>query len=291
MITSRLCGGLGNQMFQYAVGRRLALRHGTSLALDITAYQQRYRRETPRPFELKLFNVEAALIDRLPGRLALARALRSFAPRFTGITLHQERSDAFDSQVRELPEDSYLIGYWQSYRYFEDVAPQLFRDFCPTQALAERSEAIAELMLRSVSVALHVRRGDYVTLQSAAKFHGVLGDDYYARAVARIRACLDSPIFFVFSDDIAWCRENLGLDVRSTHFIDWNTGAAAWQDLILMSHCKHHVIANSSFSWWAAWLADQRHAGTRREVIGPQAWFAKKTVSLADRFPRHWTAL
>jgi hypothetical protein len=137
------------------------------------------------------------------------------------------------------------------------------------------------------SVALHIRRGDYVSLGSANKYHGVLPLEYYEMAVSYALTNIQNPHFVIFSDDLLWCRQNLSLPDDSFTYVENNLGDASWQDLILMSHCRHHVIANSSFSWWGAWLADQRW-GKNRIVIAPHKWFLKLEISKQDRFPSHW---
>jgi len=148
--------------------------------------------------------------------------------------------------------------------------------------------ALAKQIDLSASVALHIRRGDYVSLVSAARFHGALPLSYYMAAVARVRECVVEPKFFVFSDDQEWCRDNLQLGDSAT-FVGHNTGSDSWQDLVLMGRCRHHVIANSSFSWWGAWLADQRWGVPQRLVIAPACWFSGQPgQNLSDRFPVHW---
>jgi hypothetical protein len=136
-----------------------------------------------------------------------------------------------------------------------------------------------------------VRRGDYVSLPAAARLHGALPLEHYRVAIAAVNARVREARWFVFSDDIVWCRASLGLPPEMTHFVDHNQGADSWQDLLLMAQCRHHVLANSSFSWWGAWLADCRF-GTDRVVIAPRQWFkGGLQPSLADRYPAHWSVL
>jgi hypothetical protein len=182
------------------------------------------------------------------------------------------------------------LGYWQSYRYFSDVAAPVAAEFEPVEVLSSVSQVLADRIAETPSVAVHVRRGDYVTLPSAANFHGVLPLGYYAQAMESIHLTEPQAHFFVFSDDLAWCKAHLPGDLPMT-FVGHNAGSDAWQDLTLMSHCRHHVIANSSFSWWGAWLADQRWGVTGRRVIAPKRWFAGQQQVSPDRYPEHWEAI
>ena len=157
--------------------------------------------------------------------------------------------------------------------------------------MSEQSTDIAHRIDGTESVAVHVRRGDYVTLRSAAALHGTLPVEYYAAAISQLRATVASPHFYVFSDEPEWCASHLPLLVGEATFVSHNVGPKAWQDLMLMSRCRHHVVANSSFSWWGAWLADQRHRGAPRQVIAPARWFAGQALDTVDRFPAHWRVL
>jgi hypothetical protein len=141
----------------------------------------------------------------------------------------------------------------------------------------------------AASVAVHVRRADYVSLPSAAAYHGALSTSYYLDSLRVVEENLKSPRYFVFSDDANWCRTNLPFDQTNTVFVSSNQGNNAWQDLILISLCRNCVIANSSFSWWGAWLGDQRWIEQRRLVIAPRRWFAgNKNDYTADRIPSYW---
>ena len=294
MICVRLEGGLGNQLFQYAAGRALALRHGCELLLDTSTLQRRNRRVTPRHLELHhLRHVGRVATERESRLLPWLHRAASFSCWISPWRVSVEKGTAFNAAFETLPDQSYLVGYWQSYRYFSDIAKQLMTELEPVNIFSSMSLAVAERIDSTTSVALHVRRGDYASLASAASFHGVLPLTYYKAAVARVRERVDVPSFFVFSDAPEWCRANLQLGDKAT-FVAHNSGADAWQDLILMGRCRHHVIANSSFSWWGAWLADQRWADPQRLVVAPAHWFSGRgqaDQNLGDRFPPHWEML
>jgi hypothetical protein len=293
MISVRLEGGLGNQLFQYAAGRSLALRHGTELLLDTSTLQRYKRSVTPRQFELDSF--------LHLGRMATVHEAR-FLPwmhRIAAIShwvspwrTYVEKGLSFNADFASLPDQTYLVGYWQSFRYFSHISKLLIDELKPLDVLSEASEVVAEQIDTCTSVALHVRRGDYVSLASAANFHGALSKSYYESALSYVRERVLNPKYFVFSDDPEWCRKNLPSN-NTMIFVGHNAGPDAWQDLMLMSRCHHHIIANSSFSWWAAWMADQRWGVKQRIVIAPKHWFRGKMLDkdMESRFPSHWVTI
>jgi len=290
MICVRLEGGIGNQLYQYAAGRALALRHRTGLLLDTTTLQRRIRGVTHRRFELQHFQHSAHLCAPTASSLfpwfhRAAAVSHWISPWRTFV----EKGVSYENDFSGLPDQTYLVGYWQSFRYFSSVADQVVADLVPVSPLSAASNAIAQRMDSSVSVALHVRRGDYVSLVAAAELHGTLSPAHYEKAMARVSETVGHARYFVFSDDAEWCRANLRLE-NDAVFVTHNTGADAWQDLLLMARCQHHIIANSSFSWWGAWLADQRrHAAASHLVVAPARWFAgRPEQNLHDRYPAHW---
>lgn len=289
MIVLRLYGGLGNQLFQYAAGRRLAHARNAELVLDLDWYAHTPAGVTARSFELQHYPIRARQADareqawcrlhnqRLLGRLPLLP--RRWRP-------CRENGFAFDARMLDLPDDSYLDGYWQSYRYFEDVAELIHTELTPVVPPGGgRDREIAAAIAGSEAVAVHVRRGDYVTNQATNATHGACTLDYYRAAVDRILPHLARPHFFVFSDDPSWTRAHLALPGEVT-FVDHNGPDSAFQDLRLMSLCHHQILANSSFSWWGAWL--NRRPG--RIVIAPRQWFAvaRDTSAL---IPEDWIRL
>lgn len=289
MICVRLEGGLGNQLFQYAAGRALAMKHRTELLLDLSALTRRSRTVTPRQMELRHFRVVGRTASSREAKvLPLLRRVPRLSRWISPWVTHVERSVNYDEAFWTLPDQSYLCGYWQSYRYASGIGKSLLEELVPREPLSSRSLRIAEEISANSSVALHVRRGDYVSLASAAQFHGVLPIRYYIEAIKLVRAAIPSPRFFVFSDDQDWCKAQLPLGAAEVVHVEHNTGSNSWQDFVLMSLCRHNIIANSSFSWWGAWLADQRWAGSSRQVIAPLRWFSEGESNTRDRFPSHW---
>lgn len=284
MIVARLSGGLGNQFFQYAAARRLANVHKAELLLESSWFGENCSRTTARGYELFRYPIAARLMTkqdvRWPSsytgkilkRLPLPRRLR----------LYRETDFRFDPAVLRLPDQVFLDGYWQSQGYFSDVAEMIRAELTPTISMGAADGLTAEMILGTNSIAVHVRRGDYVTLSTAARTHGTCSLDYYREAIRVVSAKTESPSFFVFSDEPDWCRSNLRID-GPTQYVTHNTADAAFQDLRLMSMCRHQIIANSSFSWWGAWLNVNR----TKIVIAPKRWFLTFRDS-SDLIPDAW---
>ena len=294
MIFTELNGGLGNQLFQYAAGRALAHRHRTELFLGIASLNAVTRRVTKRHFELDRFSHIGRIARANMSLPSIFKRLPMLSRLISPWQMHTEIGPNFDPHFIDLPNQTYLVGYWQSYRYFAEISKTLFSELTPTQPLSEQSTLVASRLSESnvTSVGLHVRRGDYVSSASASKYHGLLPLSYYEAALKLVHKYLNNPSIYVFSDDVPWCRENLPIKDSEAIFVSHNVGSDAWQDLILMSHCRHNVIANSSFSWWGAWMADQRWLGSNRLVIAPSRWFvAHDKHNLTDRFPINWEVL
>jgi Glycosyl transferase family 11 len=287
VILLRLSGGLGNQLFQYAAGRQLADLHQSELVLDTHWYTHIPKLDTPRTYELGHYPVrarETTVLESYWCRLHGGRISRRlpFLPRRW--KHFSEKGFSFDSAFLRLPDETYLDGYWQSYRYFEGVASLIRTELTPSLVMGANDRAIANLMNSTQSISIHVRRGDYVNNAASAQ-HGVCGLDYYHRAVNHLLDRVQPAHFFVFSDDPMWTRENLLLPADTT-YVEHNDASTAFQDLRLMSLCKHHIVANSSFSWWGAWL----NSDPGKVVVCPKQWFAdgRDTSSLP---PPDWARL
>ena len=292
MVISKLIGGLGNQMFQYAAGRAIALRTGTPLRLDVSGYQT----FKLFPFGLQRFRVEADIassedvdaIHRADRRSILARASRRY-PRLRRWCRHlveKERHFHFDADVPRLRGDIYLEGYWQSEKYFADVAPRIRRELVLRNEPEGVNQEMGRRIIETESISVHVRRGDYVSNMEANAVHGTCSLDYYQAAISHIAASCRAPQIFVFSDDPGWARDNLRTE-HPTVFVTHNGPEHSHEDLRLMRLCNHHVIANSSFSWWGAWLSDR----PGKRVVAPRQWFRASHLNTADLVPPEWTRL
>lgn len=273
MIYTRFHGRIGNQMFQYAAGRALALRRGTGLVIDDRLARHKGEGSIADVFTLP--DVTAPLPPSKHDR-PLAYTLWRYlgrSPRYL-----REKHLAFDPDVLAAPDKTYLHGYWQSERYFADAADQIRQDFAfapPTGRNAELAAEIAD----TLSVSLHLRRGDYVGNAS----HVICGQAYYDAALAALLPQLPGPpTIYVFSDEPDWARENLRLPGTPV-IVDHNTDSPQ-DDMRLMSLCRHNIIANSSFSWWGAWL----NAAPGRIVMAPKRWFGKPGLTNPDILPPDW---
>jgi hypothetical protein len=288
MIVVRLYGGLGNQLFQYATARALAIRCNTELVLDLSWFEAIPKSNTKREYELNHFNIKA----RQP-RFAERVFFSICASRFFSIILNliplfkvfRESKFNFDERFKSITGHIYLNGYWQSYKYFESYRDQICNELKVLDSIANSDLLIASKIQDSISVSIHVRRGDYVSKPSAESFHGICGLDYYALAIATIFKKFPEAHFYVFSDDMDWSKANLPLNAENSTFVSHNNSSAV-NDMRLMSMCKHHVIANSSFSWWAAWL----NPGDGKVVIAPEKWFAVEPQP-KTLLPKNWIIL
>jgi len=181
---------------------------------------------------------------------------------------------------------SYLVGYWQSDKYFWGYEEVIRSDFSFSRELSESNLAVLSSIESCNSVSLHVRRGDYISNPKASAYHGICGLDYYARAIEYVCSRESDPIFYVFSDDLIWCRENLEFEGQVI-FVEGNVGGQSFVDMQLMSNCKHNILANSSFSWWAAWL--NKNGG--KCVVAPDIWNASRGSVSDDLMPFSWVRL
>lgn len=287
-------GGLGNQLFQYAMGRALALRTGAELLLDLRFFALSGA-HTPRAFELDLFRAHYEAADettlaRFDPPKPASRFLRMWKRAFPASdapSRFAERGFPYDPAVLQLKGAAYIDGYWQSERYFTDHERTIREDLTFRPALSAMSEALLQQIHDEPNAAsLHVRRGDYVNHPQASAFHGLCEPAYYAAAMQLLYESTPPSRYFVFSDDIAWARENLAFGAPVT-FVDHNSGNDSWQDMRLMMACRHHVIANSSFSWWGAWL----NPFEQKRVVAPKRWFLDPSIDTRDLIPASWTRL
>ncbi len=289
MIMVKLMGGLGNQMFQYAAARCLALRHNTPLKLDLSFLEGDQTGNTPRRFALDCFAISAAKASPLETALMSGRGgsrcgsiVCSVLQKLLGNVMYHERFFQFDPEVLRLPGKVYLEGYWQSEHYFAECAGTIRQEFTVQQPLRGRNRELADEIRSVNAVSVHVRRGDYVRDATTNAAHGVCGAEYYTKAIEIVTQYANDTVFFVFSDEPEWVAEHLKVDFP-VRYISHN-GDTPHEDLRLMSLCRHHIIANSSFSWWGAWLSDNPD----KIVIAPKRWFNDPSINTSDLTPTVW---
>lgn len=267
----RITGGLGNQMFQYAFGKALEqTMRIRSLQLDISSC---LLQDEHNGYELeRLFQIQERYY-RLPIPLPpFCMKVFTLLEQRLRINLLHYGNCITDADLISLPpsdwpnlETRYLSGYWQSERYFAEAADCIRSIFTFPPIQESKNLEVLRRIESTQSVSVHIRRADYLRY---SHFQHLDQTDYYQRAIAEIQKRVNNPVFYVFSDDIPWCKENLPLP-EGTTFVDWNRGDASYRDMQLMSLCRHNIIANSTFSWWGAWLNSSPH----KIVIAPEQVF------------------
>jgi hypothetical protein len=297
MIIARIRSGLGNQFFQYAMARALALRTGQSLKLDLSAYEQRrvrfYRHyglahcgivaDVATPEEVGHYRCRRGKI-----RGGLYYYVEKLRPRWDAAFVRERDSYRYDPEMAGMQIEGtvYLAGYWQSEKYFEDAAGTIREELELVQPPEGRNRELAEAIGACPSVSLHIRRGDYVQDLRVRGLRGGDGLEYYGEAIALIREREPELQLFVFSDDISWVRENLTADCPVT-YVDNNRPETSHEDLRLMSLCRHNIITNSSFSWWGAWL----NRNPEKRVVAPRRWLNDGRDVAGDLIPDGWTVI
>jgi len=298
VIAVRLTGGLGNQLFQYAAARAVALRNETKLILDSSWIDGNGSAAvgSVRRFELGCFELDAPLcpiteVAQLASPRKITRRLQrvSFGRGPVLSELAEPPFGGWCPEIREAPDNTYLTGYWHSSRYFEDAEALLRAELTFKNDWDETNTEIAALIGASElpTVSAHVRRGDYVTDPGANRRLGTLEPDYYHRAVAKIEAAIGSAHVLVFSDEPEWCRAHLETLGSKTTIVDVNAPSQAASDLRLMTLCEHHVVANSTFSWWGAWL----NPSPEKIVVAPEPWLIDTRWPGDLRVPASWVKL
>jgi hypothetical protein len=301
VITVSLIGGLGNQMFQYAAGKALAVRHGVPLALDINGFKKHALRsflldrlsvpEADQGFASEVSAEKPANhFARSLWKLRIDRVLESAGLPKLARSANEYREPHFhyDPEFEALGSETTLFGYFQSERYFSSITQHLRDWFSPRVPLGVRAaEVLTEIECNKLAVSIHVRRGDYLN-PGTAEFHGILDEPYYRQAIGCIESALgETADFFVFSDDPVRAERVLNFAPKSRLNHVRGDPYRPWEDLALMARCRHHVIANSSFSWWGAWL-NPSHA---KVVVAPRAWFAQTQLdkrNTSDLYPVGW---
>ncbi|MBI2814112.1 MAG: alpha-1,2-fucosyltransferase [Opitutae bacterium] len=303
MIITSLTGGLGNQMFQYAAGLALAEHRRTVLKLDVSWFREDPAYEAHNRYALSCFNITEQFatqeeIDRVRGvRLtrterwaaALARAarLRRYAERHAApANWHQPPTFAYYPRFLEQPDHTYLNGMFQSEKFFAPVADLLRLHFSFRYPPRPEVAALGQRILSGSSIALHFRRGDYARNATFKAQIGLIGPAYYARAERLLRERSPDATLYIFSDDI----ESVAREFTPSgphEFVRCVGHWHPWDKIRLMSLCDHIAIANSTFSWWAAWL----NPSPTKLVIAPEPWFANSPHDCSDVVPADWVRL
>ncbi|GAB2688352.1 alpha-1,2-fucosyltransferase [Mucilaginibacter koreensis] len=283
MIYSRLISGLGNQLFQYAVARQLSLLKQVPLKLDVSFYET----QSLRAYKLNHYNIKADLATQeeldsffyvlrsksIPARLY--RKIQRLKPRHLKRSFKELESWVYEPKLYSACSNIYLDGYWQHYKYFEHIDQRIFDELTLKNTEELNQYSIFDSIKKDQqSVSIHIRRGDYISDQDAFNLLGVMPLSYYNNAIAHINKKVKAANYYVFSDDLNWASENLKID-GEVQFVDIENGAKDYLELDAMSKCRHQIIANSSFSWWGAFL----NRNPDKIVIAPKQWVKPQHIN------------
>ncbi len=290
-IIIRLQGGLGNQLYCYATARALSLKTNKELLIDARPIKG----EGPnRHYDLSVFNIKeqhvsglTSWITRWVSSVRLGKLFKILFPLAWGYKMIRDKEQGFDANLFNPHSGTIVLqGYWQSFKYFEDIEVSLKKEFNFKVEPDEINKKLIDVLQNEESVALHVRRGDYISNPTANAIHGTCTPEYYENAIAMILERVNNPIFYIFTDDPEWAELNLSIPAP-TKVIKHNLGQRDYEDLRLITHCKHFIIANSSFSWWGAWISNN----PAKIVITPKKWFSMDSFPGEDRIPNNWIRL
>jgi len=283
MIISQLTGGLGNQMFQYAFGFALSKRLGAEYKLHFVSNLC----DSPRVYELDKFNISATPAsagDLKHLRISQSKIQLLFQKiHILKSNIRSEGSISFQKSALNYLDDSYLQGYWQSELYFPNVSSELRKEFTFKRKLTGKNKSLANHIKNHTAISVHIRRGDYVDNAKTNIFHGVCGIDYYKMAKQFIGEKVKNPTFYYFSDDPEWVKQNFKSNWED-QYVDWNVAKNSHIDMQLMSLCNHNIVANSSFSWWSAWL----NSNPKKIIIAPSQWYANPHIDTSTIVPKDW---
>jgi hypothetical protein len=269
MIIAGLVGGLGNQLFQYAAARYLAEINNVALKVDLSEYED----YSLHKYSLHHYNI----IENIATKEDVC-----------AVEYVKEKHYHYDNGFVNYGKNVLLRGYWQTDKYFADISDIIRNEFQVKSVLSGKNAFVAEQIERTMSVALHIRRTDYMPSTYTDQILDVLGLDYYRRALSILSQHERDINVFVFSDDPEWVKDNLVIEYP-TVYVDHNNSDANYEDLRLMSMCKHNIIANSSFSWWGAWLNTYEN----KKVYCPDPWFNSnvRNINSKDLIPETWIKL
>jgi len=283
MIISKLISGLGNQLFQYTIGRHLSLTHQVPLKLDLSFFKD----QKLRSYKLDHYNIQAetateqdvesltAIYQRKSLYAKIYRKVEKWRPKNKRLYYKEDEWWIYEPGLLQASSPVYLNGYWQHYKYFENIDPRIREELTLKEnELADAPAIVGEILGNESSVSLHVRRGDYITDRDAYNFMGVMPLAYYHQAINYIIAKGIKPSFYVFSDDLDWVKDNIQVNAPLT-CVDLHGGQKDYVELDLMSKCRHNIIANSSFSWWGAFL----NQNPGKIVIAPAQWVKPEDVN------------
>jgi hypothetical protein len=286
-------GGLGNQMFQYALGKRVSLLQNTEVKVDVSFLNNKKFTHTGRNFELDVFSTDIQIATdaelskfRAIQHSKLKKGIQGIFPFMFPYFTFGEPSHEYNPAILNSPKNSLLIGYWQTEKYFLPIENIIRKDLSFKYPLEGLNKTLANAIASGNSVSMHIRRGDYIHHPETSQFHGICSPEYYFAAIDYVKKKIGNIHLFVFSDEPEWVKTNMKFDSPVT-YINNNTGGNSYIDMQLMSLCKHNIIANSSFSWWGAWL----NSNPGKIVVAPAKWFNDSSINVNDIIPNEWQKL
>ncbi len=295
MIIVNLKGGLGNQMFEYAAGKCLATKHNTELKFDASFLLDRNPALNIvfRDYDLDIFPAIAVPFAATK-EVIQRKSYIDYTFKFRILNqinsrpgCFRESTFSYNKKFETLGSEGYLDGYWQSEKYFKPIENIIRKDFAFSPLQLQKNYKLLQEILSSKAVCINIRRGDFVNDKNSSNRHGFVGLAYILNAVKQIQKTVENPMFYIFSDDIDWCKENVQLNLP-TFFIDHSHAGKKFADYLqLMTACKHFIIPNSSFAWWAAWL----NQNPDKIVIAPKQWFNNGPKDTQDLLPDSWIKL
>lgn len=286
MVVTEICGGLGNQMFHYAAGLALAEHHHTTVGIN--DWPMKTREVGARENFLVRFNISGKIVSSEEQKSVKRTKWQAFCWKhlnfladYRNIKVYDEPFVTFNRRFFNLPDGVFLQGYFFTEKYFVRIADKIRKEFTLKDEYNIIPSDLLSRVENSNSVSIHFRRGDYVAQKALNKAFGVPGEEYYRPAIEYIKDRIREPKFFIFSDDLPWVKENFKLEgAEYVSLLDY-------EELVLMSKCKHNIVANSSFSWWAAWL----NSNSEKIVIAPRRWYRWWRLNCKDIVPSNWVRL
>jgi hypothetical protein len=262
MIVVKLMGGMGNQMFQYALGRKLSLRNNVEMCLDLSFLNNRELKVIQRDYDLDIFTIEPKFkTDDIKIDGSIKEQSLTFQDNVSELTIRKNRN--------------YLLeGFWQCPKYFNEIQDTIKSDFTFKEKIIDESIDLYDEIINSNSVMIDIRRTDYLN----TTFHGVVGSEHVNKACTEIVRYVENPKYFIFSDDIEWCRSNIKLP-NSMFVENIHAGRKFGNKLQLMTSCRHFIISNSTFAWWAAWLSKNKN----KTVVYPDKWYSNTRSDIVTR--------
>jgi hypothetical protein len=273
-------GGLGNQMLQYAIGRNLTIKKNLEhLWIDLSWYHNTKNDPFFREFELNKLNTKYKTLDHknVIWKLRFTNHFKSVNP-FKYTDVIEKEYALFDPTILESGNNILLQGFFPSYKYFSDIKETLQTELVPKQKMNSANLGALDKIKSVNSVSVHFRRGDY----ALTGVHGILDKSYYERALIYLSKKFENIELFIFSDEPEWVAQNMYFEFPY-HIMDFNKGDSNYFDLELMKNCKHNIIANSTFSWWAAWL----NPNSEKIVVAPKHWL-NVDINKMQNIPEGW---